>query len=365
MSERREGPREEQREEVALGWCCFGIVQFAHLVLETEKCSRIHFEGQVEVDRTVTSFFGVQVHFPHLPQGVGLHEMTLVVDVEPVIHGMALQVGHESSHIDERHGTSSLGSSDTTLRAVDPDDLLALLHGTADAVAAVLGQTRDWGPSGVRLGQYAVDLEADAAALGVLLEAGVGIVSEESPPTDLDADIVVIVDPLDGSTNASRGVPHFATSLCAVDSQGPLVALVAHHAQRRRWWAVRGRGAWRDGAKIAPSACRDWSQSIVAISGPAPTSPGWAQYRAFGASAIDICLVADGTVDAFVDMSTDAHGVWDYAAGWLIGQEAGIEVCDAFGRDLLSLDWTARRTPVAAPPALIASALEVRGRVQS
>lgn len=362
MQEGRERPGEKQREEVILGRGGFGIVQFAHLVLETKECSWIDFERKMEVDRTVTGLLGVEVHFPHLAQGIGLHEVAFVVDVEAVVHGMALQVGHESGHIDERHGTSSSGWFDTTLRAVDPDDLLALLHRAADAVAGVLARERDWGPSGLRPGQYAVDLEADAAALRVLRGAGVGIVSEESEPTDLDADVVVVVDPLDGSTNASRGVPHFATSLCAFDRHGPVVALVAHQAMSQRWWAVRGGGAFRNGVEISPTTCGDWAQAVVAISGPAPIEPGWAQYRAFGASAIDICLVADGTVDAFIDMSTDAHGIWDYAAGWLIGREAGIEVCDAFGRDLLALEWETRRTPVAAPVTLLPSALEVRAR---
>ncbi len=41
---------------------------------------------------------------------------------------------------------------------------------------------------------------------------------------------MVVIDPLDGSTNASRGVPWFATALCLVDDDGPAVALVANQA---------------------------------------------------------------------------------------------------------------------------------------
>ena len=253
-----------------------------------------------------------------------------------------------------------MGRIDTTLRSVRPDDVLDLLHRTADAVASVLGQIEDWGPSGRREGQYGADLATNAAAIEILTQAGVGILSEESPPVGLDAEIVVVVDPLDGSTNASRGVPHFATSLCAFDRNGPLVAIVAHQAQPTRWWAIRNGGAWRNGQPIRPSSCSTWSEAFVAISGSAPPDPGWKQYRSFGAAAIDLCLVADGTVDAFIDMSPSAHGIWDYAAGYLIGREAGIEVCDAAGRDLLVLDWTARRTPVAANHHLVSAALALR-----
>ena len=69
----------------------------------------------------------------------------------------------------------------------------------------------DWGPSGLRVGQYAADLVADDVALRLLREAGVGILSEESGAERADAEVLVVVDPLDGSTNASRGVPWFAT----------------------------------------------------------------------------------------------------------------------------------------------------------
>ena len=67
-----------------------------------------------------------------------------------------------------------------------------------------------------------------------------------------------------------------------------------------------------------------------------------------GASALDICAVASGSFDGFVDMSVDAHGVWDYLGALLVLEEAGGQVVDAFGRDLVVLDDTARRTPVAA-----------------
>jgi fructose-1,6-bisphosphatase/inositol monophosphatase family enzyme len=67
-----------------------------------------------------------------------------------------------------------------------------------------------------------------------------------------------------------------------------------------------------------------------------------------GASALDISAVASGSFDGFVDMSPDAHGVWDYVGALLVVQEAGGVVVDAFGRDLVVLDHDARRTPVAA-----------------
>ena len=245
---------------------------------------------------------------------------------------------------------------------MNTDGLLEALHRIADDVRDALASVVDWGPSGRRDGQYAADLVADAAVRRSLDDLGVdwGVLSEESGSSNLERELVLVVDPLDGSTNASRGVPHFATSLCVMDRSGAVAALVAHQAQPTRWWATRGGGAWRDGTAIAPATTASWGEAIVAISGRPPAQPGWWQFRALGASAIDLCLVADGTVDAFIDMSPSAHGVWDYGAATLILDEAGALVVDVQERDLLVLDHSARRTPIAAPAHLVDDARAVR-----
>jgi fructose-1,6-bisphosphatase/inositol monophosphatase family enzyme len=233
------------------------------------------------------------------------------------------------------------------------DDLLRLLHETADAVADALARVDDWGPSGEREGQYAADLHADEAALNVLRRAGVGILSEESGLEGADRDLVVIIDPLDGSTNASRGVPWFATALCVVDAEGPRVGLVAHQAGGPRYWGVRGGGAWCNGRAVRPSGCTELGSAIVGVNGVPPRHPGWAQFRALGASALDFCLVADGVLDGYIDWvgatpDGSAHGVWDYAASWLICREVGVVLGDAFDRELIVRDHRARRAPIVA-----------------
>lgn len=227
-------------------------------------------------------------------------------------------------------------------------DVLDVLRATAGAVAAELEGHLDWGPSGSREGQYASDLAADAAALEVLTSEGLGVMSEESGGRDLDADVVVVLDPLDGSSNASRGIAWYATSLCAVDEVGPLAALVRNVVTGTCWEAVRGGGAFRDGEPIAPSGSTELETSIVGLSGFPAENLGWGQFRALGAAALDLCLVADGTLDAYVDCSRDAHGSWDYLGGLLICTEAGASMVDAHDRDLVVVDHHARRTPVAA-----------------
>ena len=247
---------------------------------------------------------------------------------------------------------------------MDPADVLALLHRAADAVAAALAGTDDWGLAGTVAGQYRSDLVADGAALGVLDEAGVGVLSEESGyragPSD-GSGVVVVVDPLDGSTNAHRGVPWYATSLCAVDRAGPLAAVVVDIVHGTRYEAVRGGGARRDGVAIAPTMCERIDDAFLGLSGGPPQRVGGWQFRSLGASALDLCGVAAGLLDGFVDCSVDAHGPWDYLGALLVCQEAGAPIVDGLGRDLVVLDHAARRTPVAAAtPALLDAVLAAR-----
>ena len=241
--------------------------------------------------------------------------------------------------------------------------LLQLLHDTADAVADALASVRNWGPSGLRPGQYVADLETDAAALAVLRRGGVGVLSEESGLEHSDRPILVVIDPLDGSTNASRGLPWFATALCALDADGPRVSLVAHQAGGPRFTAVRGAGAYADGRRIVPSSCTAISDAFLGLNGLPSTSFGWAQYRTLGAAALDLCAVASGVLDGYVDCVDEAHGVWDYAAAAHICAEAGAFCADAFGRDLFVREHGARRTPVAAgSKELLATLLAARTR---
>ena len=246
---------------------------------------------------------------------------------------------------------------------MDDDALLEVLHATATAIATALGELDDWGLAGTRADQYRHDLAADAAASAVLADAGVGVLSEESGTRDTDRDLVVVIDPVDGSTNASRGVPWFATSLCAVDADGPRAALVVNQAIGTRFEAVRGGGARKDGVPIRPSGCTRLGEAIVAFSGYPPRYLGWSQYRCLGAAALDLCAVAEGVLDGYAVVGGSKLGSWDYLGGMLVCTEAGAAVGEAQGRDLVTLSHAERRAPfAAATPDLLAEFLAVGGK---
>lgn len=247
---------------------------------------------------------------------------------------------------------------------MNDDDLLKVLNEAADAVATVLDPLEDWGLAGTRAGQYHSDLAADAVAIAVLTDAGLGVLSEESGVHHGDRPLLVALDPVDGSTNASHRLPWYATSLCALDSAGARAAVVVNQASGVRYEAVRGAGATRDGQGIIPSGCTDLATSLVGVSGLPPRNFGWGQFRALGAAALDLCAVADGVLDGYLDCSPHAHAPWDYLGALLVCQEAGAVVVDAHGRDLVARGWAERRTPVAAgTPELLAELVAARSTV--
>jgi fructose-1,6-bisphosphatase/inositol monophosphatase family enzyme len=245
-----------------------------------------------------------------------------------------------------------------------PSELLDLFEKTVVAVRDALA-----GMAGAELrartekpGQYALDLVADKAALGILGQAPVAIVSEESGITGpRDTGLTVVLDPVDGSSNAARQIPYWATSLCAVDERGPVAALVINQATGVRNTAIRGEGARRDGVTLSASTATRVEDSVVAISSFPGRMLAWKQFRALGSAALALCDVASGAFDGYLD-GHSWHAPWDYLGGLLVCQEAGAQVVDANGRPLAVADPTARRQLVAAgTPALLQTLLSASG----
>jgi fructose-1,6-bisphosphatase/inositol monophosphatase family enzyme len=200
---------------------------------------------------------------------------------------------------------------------------------------------------------------ADAAVLPILHDAGVAVVSEESGRSGRDdAAVTVVLDPVDGSTNCSRDIPYWSISLCAVDAEGPLCALVVNQATGVRTTAVRGEGAWRDGDPLAPSAVTRVEDAVVSFSGTPQRRLPWQQLRSLGSAALELCDVAAGALDAYL---TSWQAPWDYLGGLLVCREAGATVVDAHGGELVVTDPDARRQLLAASTPELLEA--VRGAV--
>ena len=246
---------------------------------------------------------------------------------------------------------------------VDAAPLIGVLDEGVAAVQRALRSLDDLRRPGNRKGQYALDLAADEAICGVLLAHGLDVMSEESGYTRgsetstaarAGGALLAVVDPVDGSTNASIGIPWFATSICVLDEAGPLLSLVVNLASGTRYEAVRGGGARRDGRDVSPSGCDALSKAVVGISGYPAGRAGWAQFRALGAASLDICAVAEGVLDGYRVAGRSSLNGWDYLAAVHVCVEAGAFVAELDGRDLVVRDAQPRRPAAAATAALLA-----------
>jgi myo-inositol-1(or 4)-monophosphatase len=163
-------------------------------------------------------------------------------------------------------------------------------------------------------------------------------ISEERGELDYGGRAVrVIVDPIDGSLNAKRGLPHHALSIAVADGEtmaDVAFGFVHDFGPSEEWWARRGEGAWLDGARLDPSLGerrgRDGRLEVIGIES---ADPRWVaasiddlvgaayRLRALGTIASSLCQVAAARFDAMVSLR-NCRGV-DAAAGQLIVREAG------------------------------------------
>ncbi len=238
------------------------------------------------------------------------------------------------------------------------DSLLTPLRACAQEIGEAVLAHRGRGLSGDRATQYHLDVAADDVALRVLGGAGFRVMSEESGVTG-DGEFTVVIDPIDGSTNCDRGIPFYSTSLAVVRNGELVAALVMNQATGTIFEAEKGSGASRDGRAIAPSGQVEIEHAIVGSSGYPSHNVGWWQNRSLGAASLEICLVADGSLDVYGVAQHSGLNVWDYLAGLLIVREAGAFDADYLGEELVTTDDVLRHPVFAGSRELLAFMLEV------
>ncbi len=244
---------------------------------------------------------------------------------------------------------------------VDDLSLVEVLFDASRAARAALDGLDDWGPNGQRPGQYRLDVVADEAAVAILSQAGLTVLSEESGTTEGRLPLVAVLDPIDGSTNAHRGIAAYSTSICVFDDVGPRVGTVVNHVTGTRYHAIRAAGAWRDGTAVSPSGCEDLRRSIVGVSGPDSGLGAW-QFRTLGCASLELCAVAEGSLDGFVLGQGITLYPWDYLAGLLLCVESGATTAELDDQDPWVAESVPRRPMAASTPALLTSLRSAIGR---
>ena len=185
-----------------------------------------------------------------------------------------------------------------------------------------------------------VDLAAEKAIVETLQQHGISftLISEESGVKEFGKTpqkFYVTVDPIDGTTNLVRGLPFYASSIAISPTPAlstVFAALVTDLAHDITYTAVEGKGAYRDGEKITSSTRDSLEDAMVGLDlnsykvkeiSPQLTDliQKTKHIRHFGANALELCYVADGTTDAFIDIRGKLRTT-DLAAAYLIVKEA-------------------------------------------
>ena len=172
-----------------------------------------------------------------------------------------------------------------------------------------------------------------------------GFVAEESGRTgNPDAEAVWLIDPLDGTSNFMRGIPHYCVSIACLMNGKVEHAVVVDPVRQEEFTASRGRGAQLNGRRIRVSSRTELRESLLGTGIPFlghqdSILPTYVQtiaelaaqsmgIRRAGAAALDLAYVAAGRLDGFWEVGLSS---WDIAAGSLLVREAGGLVSDIRG----------------------------------
>ncbi|MDE3273502.1 inositol-1-monophosphatase [Pseudoalteromonas sp. G4] len=157
-----------------------------------------------------------------------------------------------------------------------------------------------------------------------------------------DADYLWVIDPLDGTTNFIKGIPHFAVSIALKVKGRTEQAVVYDPIRGELFTATRGQGAQLNSKRIRVNKATDLSGTVLATGFPFKQKHHIEEYmnafsalfvhtadmRRAGSAALDLAYVAAGRVDGFFEIGLKP---WDTAAGQLLVKEAGGLVTDFAG----------------------------------
>lgn len=192
-----------------------------------------------------------------------------------------------------------------------------------------------------RKGDGSVVTEADIAAQQALAPAlralvDCAFVGEEMTRGEQDqawldgSEALWCVDPIDGTSNFACGLPSFAISVALMRGGRPVLGVIYDPVADEAFQAEAGRGAWLNDTPLPlrrrqvplrqAMAGIEFKRLDRALAATLTAKAPYCSQRNYGSSALEWCYAAAGRFDVYL------HGgqkLWDYAAGWLIFQEAG------------------------------------------
>jgi myo-inositol-1(or 4)-monophosphatase len=204
-----------------------------------------------------------------------------------------------------------------------------------------------------KLGHFDIVTEADLASERFILSElkaaypDYGIISEETHNRLSNAEWTWIVDPLDGTTNYSHGLPIYGVNIALAHDGYPVLGVTYEPANNRTYWAMRGRGAWaRNGngkTRLRVSNTDELKRAVLATGFQySRMDAGRARHSEFaildnqtqsvrrlGAASMTMVWVAGGNLEAYWETGLKP---WDFAPGWVMVEEAGGRLIEYDGR---------------------------------
>ena len=224
------------------------------------------------------------------------------------------------------------------------DELLTLAAETAREAGSLVVALRDRGVEVADTKSSPIDVvtEADRACEDLIRERLLGVrpddgfLGEEGDDIAGTSGVRWIVDPIDGTVNYLYGLPHYAVSIAAARDDEVVAGVVLSPVPGLEYAATLGGGATCNGAHLQVRPSPSLDQALVATGFGYETEVRTRQAQAMarmlpqvrdirrqGSCALDLCAVAAGQVDAYLE---EGPHEWDYAAGGLIAREAGATV---------------------------------------
>ncbi len=192
------------------------------------------------------------------------------------------------------------------------------------------------------------DIDSETAIIKIIEDnfPSHSIIAEEAGCKNKNSDYTWVIDPLDGTSNFSAGIPWFGTIICILKRNEPIVAGIYLPSYDLLYFAEKGKGATRNGEKISVSAEKELKNILMAYSLDYSEDASKAEkeskiiknivqntrnLRSVNSCAVEFCYVADGRLGGYINQATK---IWDVAAPCLLVKEAGGIVTDINGNDI-------------------------------
>ena len=178
-----------------------------------------------------------------------------------------------------------------------------------------------------------LDLEMESELLSKLIPSGFNVISEETGERDNKNHYTWVIDPIDGTFNLSRGIPHYSISIGLLEGFKPILGVVYDVVNKDLYSGLVGKGAWVNNIPMKVSEVAEKEQAVLFTGFPSHSDfsknslesfvkkiQDFKKIRHIGSASLSLAYVASGKADAYYEKGIM---LWDVAAGLALVEAAG------------------------------------------